>query len=205
VAWSLANELAGQGHPGGQPEHIQSLTRQLHELDPGRLVAVDLWGRHGPHYAGPLYAGLDAIGFTDYQGWYENPGATGAALRNLISTRVANLRSIFPDKVLVVTEFGAAANTKNPADALGGASYQSDVLAQHIDTYRALPDVSGMLIWSLRDYALTPAFTGGSFARIASGVTLTAGLNEKGVFDYAGRAKPAVAVVRRAFRGSPGA
>ena len=30
---------------------------------------------------------------------------------------------------------------------------------------------------------------------------LTIGVNEKGLFDYAGRAKPAAAVVRRAFAG----
>jgi beta-galactosidase/beta-glucuronidase len=205
VAWSLGNEVAGQGHPGGQVEHILSLTHQLHELDPGRLVAVDLWGRHGPHYAGPLYTDLDAIGFTDYQGWYESPGATGPALRDLIARREANLRAIFPDKVLVVTEFGAAANGRNQPAALGGTSYQADLVGQHISRYRSLPDLSGMLVWSLRDYALTPAFTGGSFTRIASGVALTTGLNEKGLFDYAGRAKPAVAVARREFRRAPGA
>jgi hypothetical protein len=201
VAWSLANEIAGQGHPGGQPEHVQALTAQLHELDPDRLVAVDLWGRHGPHFAGPLYAGLDAIGFTDYHGWYESPGASGATLRDLVARRERTLRSIFPDKVLVVTEFGAAANSLNPPSAIGGTRYQADVLAEHVRAYRALPDLSGMLVWSLRDYALTPSFTGGSFARVVPGVRLTAGLNEKGLFTYSGRAKPAAAVVRRAFAG----
>jgi hypothetical protein len=33
------------------------------------------------------------------------------------------------------------------------------------------------------------------------GLTLTPGLNEKGLFDYEGKAKPALAVVRRAFAG----
>ena len=201
VAWSLANEIAGQGHPGGQSEHIQALTRQLHELDPGRLVAVDLWGRHGPRFAGPLYAELDAIGFTDYHGWYESPGVSAAALRELAVRRHRNLRSIFPDKVLVVTEFGAAANPYNPPAAIGGTRYQADVLAEHVRAYRGLPDLAGMLVWSLRDYALTPSFTGGSFAKVVAGVRLTIGVNEKGLFDYAGRAKPAAAVVRRAFAG----
>jgi beta-galactosidase/beta-glucuronidase len=199
VAWSLANELAGQGHSGGQAEHIQRLTRELHDLDPGRLVAVDLWGRHVPRYAGPLYRDLDAIGFTDYHGWYEAPGARGAALDALIRRRAETLHAIFPDKVLVATEFGAASNTRNRAAALGGLRYQSHVLSRHMRVYEDLDYVSGMLVWSLRDYALTPTFTGGSFARIAPDVRLTTGLNEKGLFDYAGRPKPAAAVVRRAF------
>ena len=101
----------------------------------------------------------------------------------------------------MVTEFGAAANSLNRPAAIGGTRYQAEVLEEHVRAYRELPDLSGMLVWSLRDYALTPSFTGGSFTRVASGVRLTTGLNEKGLFDYAGRAKPAAAVVRRAFAG----
>ena len=126
---------------------------------------------------------------------------SGAALRQLAVRRLRNLRAIFPDKVLVVTEFGAAANSLNPPGAIGGTRYQADVLAEHVRAYRSLSDLAGMLVWSLRDYALTPAFTGGSFARVVAGVRLTVGVNEKGLYDYAGRAKPAAAVVRRAFAG----
>ena len=170
VAWSLANELAGQGHPGGQPEHIQALTRQLHELDPGRLVAVDLWGRHGPRFAGPLYAGLDAIGFTDYHGWYESPGVSGAALRELAVRRHRNLRGDLPRQGPGRDGVRGGRQLRQPAGgAIGGTRYQADVLAEHVRAYRGLPDLAGMLVWSLRDYALTPAFTGGSFAEVVAG------------------------------------
>ena len=56
-----------------------------------------------------------------------------------------------------------------------------------------------MLIWSLRDYALRPDFHGGSVLTRRPGLKLSPGLNEKGLYDYAGRAKPALDAVRKAF------
>ena len=118
VAWSLANEIAGQGHPGGQSEHIQALTRQLHELDPGRLVAVDLWGRHGPRFACPLYAELDVIGFHRLPtAGTRSAGRTSAALRCVdlaCPPPPGTTLVIFPDKVLVVTESGRPQPVPNP-------------------------------------------------------------------------------------------
>ena len=54
-------------------------------------------------------------------------------------------------------------------------------------------------MWNLQDFALTPTFAGGSIHREVPGIRLQRGINQKGLFTYSGRAKPAVAVVRRAF------
>jgi hypothetical protein len=48
-----------------------------------------------------------------------------------------------------------------------------------------------MLIWNLSDFALTPTFGGGSIVQRVKGIRLLGGLNQKGLFDYEGRAKPA--------------
>ena len=204
VAWSLANEAGGAGHPGGQAGWIDAMARELHGRDPGRPVAVDVWGRHLPRAPSLMYAHLDAIGFTDYLGWYESPGARGAALDRLIAARVTGLHAVFPGKVLVATEFGAAGNALNPPDALGGYRSQAELISSHVTAYRRLvPPLSGMLVWNLRDYAVHPAFAGGSIADTGLGVRLSPGLNEKGLFDGAGRAKPALAATRRAFAALP--
>ena len=71
IAWNLANEVGDNGHRGGQIPYVQHIADWIHTNDPGRLVALDIWGPHPPKVAGPIYAHIDAIGETDYLGWYE--------------------------------------------------------------------------------------------------------------------------------------
>jgi hypothetical protein len=101
--------------------------------------------------------------------------------------------------VLVVSEFGAEANTLNAPAAPGGLAFQADLLARHIRIYRAQPWLSGMLVWNLQDFALSPNFAGGSIRREAPDIALVRGINQKGLFTYDGRAKPAAAVVKRLY------
>ena len=46
-----------------------------------------------------------------------------------------------------------------------------------------------MLVWVLRDYPLTPSFSGGSIHRQIPHLQLIEGLNQKGLFTYGGRAQ----------------
>jgi hypothetical protein len=199
LAWTLTNEAPGQGHPG-QQAYVAATARRLHRIDPGRPVAADLWGSQLPRSDGPLFAELDAIGVTDYIGWYEGP-ATPAGQAALAAERIAHLRALFPDKPLVVAELGAAGSPRTPGDAFGGLRYQARLLERRVRGLRDEPGVSGVLVWTLRDYALRPDFVGGSIAERRPGLTLSPGLNEKGLYDFAGRPKPALAAVRRGFGG----
>ncbi|HEU4977591.1 MAG TPA: glycoside hydrolase family 2 TIM barrel-domain containing protein [Solirubrobacteraceae bacterium] len=199
VAWNLANEVAGQGHPGGQAQYVDAMARELHRTDPGRMVAVDIWGTHPPRASGLLYRDVDAIGLTNYAGWYEDTFAGPRALAAAIDAKVRALQRALPGKVLVISEFGAEANAQNPSGVPGGYAFQSRVLARGIRAYAALPGVDGMLVWVLRDYAVAPTFAGGSIRRTVASIALVRGTNQKGLFDRYGRPKPAVAVVRAAF------
>ncbi|MFL5905305.1 MAG: hypothetical protein ACJ76Q_16065, partial [Solirubrobacteraceae bacterium] len=87
----------------------------------------------------------------------------------------------------------------NPAHAPGGLRFQADLLARHIRAYQADPHLTGMLAWSLQDFALRPNFLGGSVRAYLPRLKLRRGLNAKGLFDYAGRPKPSVATVKRLF------
>ena len=98
-----------------------------------------------------------------------------------------------------MTEFGAEANALNPTAAPGGLDFQAGLLARHIRAYRAQPWLSGMLVWNLQDFALSPSFAGGSVRRQAPRIALVRGINQKGLFTYGGRAKPAAAVVRALY------
>jgi hypothetical protein len=201
LAWTLANEVAGDGQPGEREYFAQTLPR-LHELDPTRPVAADLWGSHLTHAGGPPLSGLDAIGMTDYVGWYDDADRDAAGQAAVTEERIARLRGLFPGKPLVITELGAAGSDRSVSRAFGGLGFQADLLARRIRTLRDDPALSGAIVWSLRDYALRPDFRGGSVLLRRPDLKLRPGLNEKGLYDYAGRPKPALAAVRRAFAGS---
>ncbi|MFI5005489.1 MAG: glycoside hydrolase family 2 protein [Solirubrobacterales bacterium] len=203
VAWNLANEVAGNGHPGGQARYMEAMSRWLHAYDPGRMVAVDVWGAHPPRHAGPLYRYVDAVSETDYSGWYEGIHGSAGQLRKRIRARLAAMHRTFAGRVQIVSEFGAEANALNPPDRPGGYAFQTRVLARHIALYEADPKLSGMLIWVLRDFALTPTYDGGSVKHSAPHIKLIEGLNGKGLFDWSGRPKPAAAAVAQLFKALP--
>jgi hypothetical protein len=198
LTWNLGNEVAHQGHPGGQAAYVRAAARLLHRLDPGRPVAVDVWGRGLPaDDAGELYRDVDVFGVTMYEGWYERPGEPPSAVAANLKRRLAVAHAIFPGRVLVLTEFGAEANSFNAPDAPGGEAYQARLIGQQIRILRADRRLGGWLVWALRDFALTPTFGGGSVRQALPGLKLVPGINAKGLFGYDGRAKPAAAVVRQ--------
>jgi hypothetical protein len=199
IAWNLANEIAGNGHRGGQIEYVENTAATLHRIDPGRLVALDVWGPHPPRYAGPMYSNIDAIGETNYLGWYEQPFASAVSLRNAIQARLGSLRRVFPKKVLVVSEFGAEANYLNPDSRPGSYSFQARLLGLHVNSYAHMPSLSGMLVWDMRDFAVAPTFAGGSIRHVVGSIALIKGLNQKGLINYEGRPKPAFNVIATAF------
>jgi hypothetical protein len=195
-AWNLANEVAGQGHPAGQADYIAEAARELKRRDPSRIVALDIWGSHPPREDGPMYQDIDAIGYTNYLGWYEGTFATKPELEQLIRTKLGALRDVFPDKIVAVTEFGAEGSTRNAQDSPGGLRFQANLLRTHIRTYASIPQLSGMLVWNLRDFAVAPSFGGGSIVEVVPDISILRGLNEKGLHRYDGRPKPSAYVVR---------
>lgn len=204
LAWSLSNELAGQGHPAGQAAHLDRLAVLLQRRTPGILVAADVWGAHPPREPGRAFAHLDAIGITEYIGMTELAGAPVEAQSARAREGIDALRAIFPRTALVVTEFGANANGRNPSDRPGGFRYQSRLLRERIALYASHPQVAGMSLWTLRDYAVSPGFAGGSLRRALPDLRLSGSISEKGLFRYDGSPKPSVAVVREAYAAAGG-
>ena len=203
IAWNLVDEVAHNGHDAAEVSYVQTLTNWLHEHDPTRMVAVDVWGDHPPLQAGTLYRNVDAVAETDYTGWYDSPEDSAAQQRALMRARLRAQERTFAGKVLIVSEFGAESNTLNAAGAPGSYSFQSALLARHIAVYSADPKLSGMLVWDLNDYPLVPTFEGGSIHFKLPQVKLIEGLNQKGLFTYGGKAKPAAGVVARLFKALP--
>ena len=199
ITWNLANEVAGDGHPKGQIPYVVSMSQELHETDPSRPVALDIWGAHPPRRMSRIYSNIDMIGWTNYIGWYEATHAPQSELRRMIRTRLAKLRTVFPNKVIAVTEFGAEANGRNATTKPGGYAFQSHLLDLHLSTYGSIPNLAGALVWNLRDFAVAPTFYGGSIKTQVPDIKLVRGLNQKGLFDVRNDAKPAVKVVSGRF------
>ena len=198
LTWTLTNEVAGNGRPA-QQEYVRRAAAALHELDPSRPVAADLWGRVLPNRGGGMFDALDAIGVTDYIGWYEGLDLDAAGQAAKARARIEKLRGLFPGKPVVVTELGAAGTAGIPGDGFGGLRYQASMLSRRMRGLLDEPGVGGVIVWNLRDYALRPDFRGGSVLGLRPDLRLTPGLNEKGLFDFAGRPKPALEAVRRVF------
>jgi hypothetical protein len=199
ITWNLANEIAGGGHPRGQIPYVDSMAAELHQVDPSRPVAVDIWGAHPPHQTSRIYNNIDMVGWTNYIGWYESTHAPAASLRTQIRTRLAAIRRVFPDKVIAVTEFGAEANGRNATTSPGGYAFQSHLLDLHLSTYAQIPNLAGALVWNLRDFAVAPTFYGGSIKSQVPNIKLVRGINQKGLFDLRYKAKPSVQVVSGRF------
>lgn len=202
-AWNLVDEVAANGRDSQEVSYVRTLARWLHAHDPARMVAVDVWGDHPPQHAGALYSEADAIAETDYSGWYDSPRNTTAQLAAEMRARLATMERTFAGKVLVISEFGAESNGLNPPGSPGSYAFQARLLAAHIGAYAADPKLTAMLVWVLRDYPLTPTFSGGSIHGVLPGLKLIEGLNQKGLFTYGGQAKPAAATVARLFKALP--
>ncbi len=202
-AWNLVDEIAGNGRDSDEVQYVQSMTRWLHGHDPTRMVAVDVWGDHPPTQPGALYREVDAVAETDYSGWYDHPSDSPAAVGAEISRRLSAMQRTFAGKVLVTSEFGAESNGLNPAGSPGSYSFQSQLLARHIDLYAADPQLSGMFVYLLRDYPLNPTFEGGSIHSVLPNVHLIEGLDQKGLFTYAGQPKPAAGAVAQLYKALP--
>jgi len=199
VTWNLANEVAGNGHPEGQIPYVDAMAAELKRIDPGRPIALDIWGAHPPKKTSTIYDNIDMIGWTNYIGWYEATHAPAQELRDLIRARLERLRKVFPDKVIAVTEFGGEANGRNATTAPGGYAFQAHLLDLHLTTYSRIPNLAGALIWNLRDFAVAPTFYGGSIKSQVPNIKLVRGLNQKGLFDVRYKAKPSVEVVSGRF------
>jgi hypothetical protein len=203
-AWNLVDEIAENGRDSQEVDYVRTISHWIHQHDPTRMVAVDVWGDHPPTHAGPLYSEADAVAETDYSGWYDYPHDSPALLEAKMRARLTAMERTFPGKVLVVSEFGAESNTLNPPGSPGSYSYQAKLLAEHIAVYEADPRLTAMMVWVLRDYPLTPTFEGGSIKEVLPKLKLIEGLNQKGLFTYSGQPKPGVvSTVARLFNALP--
>ena len=187
--WSVGNELNPEPTIAEKRYFNQSVALAK-RLDPTRPVSLAIQGYplQGPQSA---YQPFDLLGANDYFGWYPGPGGS-VADEDRLSDYLDALRSWYPAKALMVTEFGAEANRPGPFEERGTYDFQTDWLNYHLQVYASKPWLSGA-ITMLQEFWCRPAWSGGNPKPQPP-------VHQKGIFDLNGNPKPAAALVGDWFR-----
>ena len=189
LAWSVANEPPPR--PTSQElGYYRDAINMVHRLDPTRLAAVDI--QSYPTFPQVLsYKRFDAIGLTNYSGWYAGPGGT-LGDRTVLRSTLNLAHAYYPHQALLVTEFGAEANRDGPIDEKGTYEFQQNLLDYHLDVYDHTPFINGAIVWILKDFNVQPGWDGGNPR--SSPPTL-----KKGLVDENDVLKPAFGELARRF------
>src|SRR3989442_10365567 len=131
------------------------------------------------------------IGIKEYLGWYP-----WVANFDDLEPYLREMRDLYPEKALVITEFGAEALPElamAPPDKKGSYAFQANHAARTLDLVDRLPFLSGAIYWTLREFEIYPGWTGGAGLRPAQYEPNTR--HHKGLITYDGERKPAWYVV----------
>lgn len=166
--WGLHNEVYSP------IDYTSQLTAELHDLakseDPGRYTVSTSGYGHMEH---PVNLNADIQAMNRYFGWYEKKITD-------IDAWVEGLEKNYPDRLLVLSEYGADANTAQQTELLGQSlnwqrpyypetfqtkvhEYQWAVIARH-------PYILASYLWNMFDFATPMANRGGIPARNMKGL-----------------------------------
>ena len=193
MLWSIGNELSARPGPV-QSYYIDRAVRQAKALDPSRPVGLAVAG-YPSAGCRPQYAALDVIGINEYFGWY--PGPNGQiADRDALSDYLDSVRACYPNKAIVISEFGAEANRDGPVEEKGTFQYQQDFVNYHLGIHATKPWLSGSFYWALQEFRVRPNWDGGN-------PRPNPPIHEKGLLRFDGSKKPAWFDVQRLFASVP--
>jgi beta-galactosidase len=186
ITHSVANELWSRPdeRPGVTRLYLHRAQEIARDLDPTLPISVDINGR--PYHPEQFtYHDFDMLGINQYFGWYG-----WVAVFDDLPLYLQEMRDLYPELGLVVTEFGAEAlpeRADGPADVKGTYAFQAMHIARTLAVTDAAP-ISGAIYWTLREFEIFPGWTGGAGQRPAQFRPNT--LHHKGVLTYAGEKKP---------------
>lgn len=153
IIWSMANESPTHTPLGIRT--MQTLIRRTRELDPTRLVTFV--ASHGDLKRHQAFADADLVGANVYAGTLNSPIAQRIDEiedRVYVAAQTYLRKSLeaFPDKPLLVTEFGTRGIRGLHGEALFTEDFQAECIRA---TWRAIAeadDVAGGILWCWADY-----------------------------------------------------
>ena len=190
ATWSIGNELSARPGPV-QGFYIKRAVTLARQLDPTRPISLAVAGYPSAGCQSE-YAPLDIIGVNEYFGWY--PGPSGQIFDRLaLSGYLDSVRQCYPDKAIVVAEFGAEANREGPVEEKGTYGFQQDFVNYHLSVHASKPWLSGSIYWALNEFRVRPNWEGGN-------PRPSPPIHQKGLATYDRSRKPAWYDVQRSFK-----
>jgi beta-glucuronidase len=153
IIWSMANESKTDNAVGIKV--MKSLIRRSKELDPTRLVTfVTAPGSVREHRA---YEDADLVATNMYHGTLGGRIARHRAelderVRKPCEEHLQRQLAAFPEKPLLITEFGAMGYHGLHGDVAGTEDFQADAIVSVWRAISSVPEVSGGVLWSWADY-----------------------------------------------------
>jgi len=140
------------------------------------------------------------LGVNQYFGWY-----SWVEDFSLLEPYFLELRDLYPEHAIVMTEWGAEARPElaaAPPDRKGGYAFQDFHVQRTLDVVDRLSFfLSGAIYWTLREFEIYPGWTGGAGRRPPEYEPNTR--HHKGLIGYAGERKPAFWTVRDRYLRTP--
>jgi beta-glucuronidase len=152
-------------------------------------MAIVTWPGVGCQAA---YAPLDVIGFNDYIGWFDEGGGTTAD-RQALGPYLDFLHACYPNKGLMISEFGFEGNRHGPVEERGTYEFQADMARYHLGVIASKPYISGAIWFALQNFAAWPGWTGGNPQGDPPFV-------EKGEIDQNGNHTPLFGVIQSIYK-----
>ena len=181
ILWSVSNETSNNPI---RTRFLTNLANQARQLDSTRLITSAVLG---PKPNGnerivndPLCDALDVIGQNEYIGWYElNP------------EEADHIQWIFPEKPIIMTEFGAEAKFGNhgSTDQRWTEEQQVDVFKHQLVMLNKIPQLRGITPWVLMDF----------HSNTRNIPKLQDGYNRKGLLSETGEKKQAFAYFKQVY------
>ena len=191
MLWSVGNELPTPVTPG-EATYIAAAAAEARQLDPTRPVgmAISSW----PGVAcQPAYAPLDVIGQNEYFGWFSAGGGTDDD-PDALGPYLDYLHACYPQKALLITEFGFEGSRPGPVEERGTYASQINAMQYHLGVFASKPYLSGAIWFAMQDFAARPGWSGGDPVAHAPFV-------EKGVVDLRGNLKQAFGAMAAIYHG----
>ncbi len=159
LVWSVGNELSTPP-PDAEARYIAGAAALAHQLDPTRPVGMAIASWPGVDCQS-AYAPLDVIGFNDYFGWFDAGGGSTDDM-DALSPYLDFLHSCYPNKSLMITEFGFEGNRSGPVEERGTYQFQAAAAAFHLGVFASKPYISAAMWFALQDFPAHPGWTGGN-------------------------------------------